>query len=117
MDSVGKIGLIIPEIIDQLDYELLSGIFEQEKSIGYDVIVYTGIFNSQAELQQDYFTNCLENIYSLICKSRLDGIIFAAERFHNVQLVNRIFDYLSQTDVPCLTLGYKYKNYPYICAE
>ena len=26
MDSVGKIGLIIPEIIDQLDYELLSGI-------------------------------------------------------------------------------------------
>lgn len=117
MDSVGKIGLIIPEIIDQLDYELLSGIFEQAKSIGYDVIVYTGIFNSQAELQQDYFTNCLENIYSLICKSRLDGIIFAAERFHNVQLVNRIFDYLSQTDVPCLTLGYKYKNYPYICAE
>ncbi len=117
MDSVGKVGLIIPEIIDQLDYELLSGIFEQAKNIGFDVVVYTGIFNSQAELQQDYFTNCLENIYSLVCKSRLDGVIFAAERFHNVQLVNRIFEYLSQTDVLCLTLGYKYKNYPYIYAE
>ena len=117
MNSIGKIGLIIPEIIDQLDYELVSGIFKQAKSIGYDVIIYTGIFNSQIELQQDYFTNCLENIYSLVCKNDLDGIIFAAERFHNVQLVEKIFDYLSQTNVPCLTLGYRYKDYPYINAE
>ncbi len=117
MEAVGRFALVIPEIIDQLDYELLSGISEQAKSIGFDVIVYTGIFNSQSELQQDYYTDCLENIYSLVCKSKLDGIIFAAERFHNVQLVNRIFDYLSQTNVPCLTLGYKYKDYPYIYAE
>lgn len=106
MDSIGKIGLIIPEIVDPLDYEMLDGVYAQAVKLGYDLIIYTGIFNSQAEFQQDYYTNGLENIYSLISKSNLDGIIFAAERFHNEKLVDKIYDYLTQTNVPCLTPGY-----------
>ncbi|MDD6099052.1 MAG: substrate-binding domain-containing protein [Oscillospiraceae bacterium] len=117
MNSIGKIGIIMPEIVDPLDYEMLDGAYNQAVKLGYDIIIYTGIFNSQAEFQQDYYTDGLENIYSLICKSRLDGIIFAAERFHNEQLVDKIYDYLTQTDTPCLTLGYKREGFPYINAE
>lgn len=117
MKASGRIGIIMPEIIDTLDYDLLSGIQKQAAELEYDVIVYTGIFNSQSELQQDYYTDGLENIYSLISKSNLDGIIFAAERFHNIQLVDKIYGYLSQTDVPCLTLGYKRDGFPHINAK
>lgn len=117
MDSIGKIGLIMPEVTDPLDYELLAGICSQAFLIGYDIVVYTGIFNSQAEFQQDYYTDGLENIYSLICKSDLNGIIFAAERFRNEQLINKIFSYLSQTNIPSLTLGAKRDGFAYINAE
>lgn len=117
MNSIGKIGIIMPEIVDPLDYEMLDGAYNQAVKLGYDIIIYTGIFNSQAEFQQDYYTDGLENIYSLICKSRLDGVIFSAERFHNEQLVDKIYDYLTQTDIPCLTLGYKREGFPYINAE
>ncbi len=117
MESIGRIGLIMPEIVDTLDYEMLDGVYAQAVKLGYDIIIYTGIFNSQAEFQQDYYTEGLENIYSLICKSRLNGIIFAAERFHNDKLVDKIYDYLTQTNIPCLTLGYKRAGFPYINAE
>ncbi|MBQ7047227.1 MAG: GGDEF domain-containing protein, partial [Oscillospiraceae bacterium] len=71
----------------------------------------------QSEFQQDYYTDGLENIYSLISKSSLDGIIFAAERFRNVQLVEKIYSYLSQTDIPCLTLGDKHDGFAHINAK
>lgn len=116
MNSSGRIGLIIPEIVDPLDYELITGAFSQAKMIGYDLIIYTGIFNSIKELQYDIYVESLENIYSLICKNHLDGIIFAAERFHNPELIDKIFGYLSQTKIPCLTLGVKRGDYPYINA-
>ncbi len=117
MNAFGKIGVIMPEIMDPLDYEMLRGIQKQAAELNYDVIIYTGIFNSQSELQQDYYTDGLENIYSLISKSRLDGVIFAAERFHNVQLVDKIYGYLSQTAIPCLSLGYKREGFPHINAK
>ncbi len=105
MEAIGKIGVMIPEIADPLDYELLDGIYMQAAKLGYDVIVYTGIFNSQSEFQQDYYTDGLENIYSLVCQHQLDGILFAGERFRNPNVIARIIGYLKQTDVPVLTLG------------
>lgn len=117
MDAIGRIGIVMPEIVDPLDYELLSGIHTQAAQLGYDVIVYTGIYNSQSEFQQDYYTDGLENIYSLICQSRLDGIIFAGERFRNPDVIDRIFQYLSQTRVPSLTLGMSREGFPHMIAR
>lgn len=111
MTSVGKIGVLMPEIFDVLDYELLSGIQCKANQLGYDIVVYTGIFNSQPELQQDLYTQGLENIYSLICKNNLDGIIFVAERFHNENVKNSILGYLSQTNIPNLVLGCEYDGF------
>ena len=117
MNSIGKIGLIIPEITDPLDYELLDGIYGQAKKLGYDVVIFTGVLNSMSDEKRDYYTEGFDNIYSLICKSSLDGLIFAADRFRNDQLVHRIFDYIAQTDIPVLALEYKHGTIPYINAE
>ena len=46
MGAKGKIGLILPEINSALDHAFLEGACDQGISLGYDVIVYTGIFNS-----------------------------------------------------------------------
>lgn len=117
MNQIGRIGVIIPEIVDPLDYELLDGIYMQAATLGYDVIIYTGIFNSQAEFQQDYYTSGLENIYSLICQSNLDGIIFAAERFRNPDVIDKIYHCLSQTRTPSLTLGMQRDGFPHMIAR
>lgn len=117
MSTTGKIGLILPEIIDPLDYELLRGVHQQAQKLGLDVICFTGIFNSQIELQQDEYIYALENIYSLVCKADLDGILFAAERFHNKPLIWKIYDYLYQTDIPCLALGDEPQSMPFLHAR
>ena len=74
MNSIGKIGLIMPEITDPLDYELLDGIYGQAEKLGYDVVVFTGVLNSMSDEKRGYYTEGFENIYSLICKSSLDGL-------------------------------------------
>ncbi|MDE6789416.1 MAG: substrate-binding domain-containing protein [Ruminococcus sp.] len=117
MDSIGKIGLIMPEIIDPLDYELIQGVHQQAEMVGLDVICFTGIFNSYIEHQQDNYIHALENIYTLICKVKLDGILFAAEYFRNKPLINKIFDYLLQTGVPCLSLGNEQSIIPFMQVE
>ena len=105
MYSIGKIGVLMPEIADPLDYELLRGIQSEAFSLGYDVIVYCSIFNSQEEYQQDTYTRGLENIFSLVRQHRLDGIIYAAERFHNQSLNLRIQQMLTERGTPCLVLA------------
>ncbi len=117
MNAIGKIGVIMPEIVDPLDYELLDGIYGQAARLGYDIIVYTGIYNSQSEFQQDYYTDGLENIYSLICQSRLDGILFAGERFRNPDVIDKIYRCLSQIRIPCLTLGIQRDGFPHMIAK
>lgn len=105
MNSIGRIGVLLPEIVDLLDYELLRGIQKEASALGYDVIVYCSVYNSQVELQQDAYTKGLENIYALLKQHRLDGVIYAADRFHNQELNAKIADVLVQRRIPCIVLG------------
>lgn len=105
MNSIGKIGVLMPEVADPLDFELLRGIQDEAASLGYDVIVYCSIFHSQVEQQRNTYTNGQDNIFSLVTQHRLDGILFAAERFYNQALNAKIQEMLVQSGVPCLVLG------------
>ena len=105
MQSIGRIGVLLPEITDPTDFELLRGIQTQAAALGYDVIVFSGIYNSQTEMLRDDYIKGLENIYTLTGKARLDGILYVAERFHNQATQQQIQQSLMQTDVPCLVLG------------
>ena len=103
-----RLGVILPSLADPLDYELLHGIFDTAKALRYDVFVYTGIYNSHIDLQQGSYIRGLENIYALPAMQQLDGILFAAERFHNQPLCEQIRRQLMQTDTPCLVMGADY---------
>ena len=105
MNAKGRFGIIMPEINSPLDHEFIEGAFAQAQVLGYDIIVYTGVYNSIRELRYDAYISGLENIYTLICTQRLDGIIFAAERFRTQEVIDKIRGYISQTDTPCLVLG------------
>ncbi|MGN0584445.1 MAG: substrate-binding domain-containing protein, partial [Ruminococcus sp.] len=72
--------------------------------------LYTGVFNSIRELRYDNYISGLENIYTLICTQKLDGIIIAAERFHAQDILRKIFDYAVMTSTPCLVLGGETNN-------
>ena len=117
MGAKGKIGLILPEINSALDHAFLEGACDQGISLGYDVIVYTGIFNSLREVRFDQYIAGLENIYTLICSHHLNGVLFAADRFHTDEVIQQIFDSLRQTDVPCLVLGREEPGFPTFEAE
>ncbi|MDO5150082.1 MAG: substrate-binding domain-containing protein [Oscillospiraceae bacterium] len=110
MNARGRFGLVIPEINSSLDYEFIEGVFAEAKILGYDVIVYTGVFNSIRELRYDNYISGLENIYTLICTQKLDGIIIAAERFHAQDILKKIYDYAVMTSTPCLVLGGETNN-------
>ncbi len=100
-----RLGLMIPGIVDPLDFELLNGIYDAAKKLKYDVLIYTGIYNSNIDLQQDSYIRGLENIYTLPAKQRLNGILFAAERFHNQPVREQIRQQLMQTNTPVLVMG------------
>ena len=51
----------MPEIVDPSDYELVKGAHIQAKKPGLDIIIITGIFNSQKELQQDDYIHAPED--------------------------------------------------------
>ncbi len=55
-----RIAVIMPEIVDPSDYELVKGAHIQAKKPGLDIIIITGIFNSQKELQQDDYIHTPE---------------------------------------------------------
>ena len=104
MQSIGKIGVIMPEISDPLDYELLRGIQAQAFRLGYDVIVYSGVYNGTAEAMQTPYAQGLQNIYSLVQKSELSGVIFSAGRFQGEETMQQTAQMLSQVKFPCLVL-------------
>ncbi len=113
MAKYRRFGLVMPEINSPLDRDFVEGAYHQARKLGYDLVVYTGIYNCLREYRYDSYISGLENIYTLICIHRLDGIIFAEERFHTQDITDKIIGYLSQTDTPCIVLGgndSKYSN-------
>ncbi len=112
MNAVGKIGVIIPEIIDPLNYEFLDGVHTEAKRMGFDVIVFTGVFNSQVEFQYDSYIWAMENIYELVCKARLSAVLFCADMFYNQTTKQRVYDILALTNVPVYVLSEEHEVYP-----
>lgn len=112
MHTIGKIGVIMPEIIDPLNYELLNGIYDSAKCFGYDVLVFTGVFNSQSEFRYDSHMIGFDNIYELAGRGELDGILYAADLFYNQQTKAHIYRILQKTDTPCLVLGESHPDFP-----
>ncbi|MGN0621806.1 MAG: substrate-binding domain-containing protein [Porcipelethomonas sp.] len=114
MRSDGKIGVIIPAVIDPLESDLLNEIYSQAEKLGYDIMVFTNASNSLDSFTESDYVHGEEKIYELLCSVELDGILFAAGRFHSLRVIGYITDIIKKSGVPCVALEMKQDDFPYV---
>ncbi|MCI7805002.1 MAG: substrate-binding domain-containing protein [Oscillospiraceae bacterium] len=114
MKSTGKIGVIIPAVTDSLESELLEEIYYQSARLGYDIIVFTNASNSLDSITEDNYILGEEKIYELLSSIRLDGVLFAAGRFHSLRVIRYITDIIKKSGIPCVVLEKKQDDFPYV---
>jgi len=96
----GRVAVLMPAVYDELDKELLSGIYSAAKSIGYDILVFTAV---SAENDEDY-TRGENNIYELPFLTDIDGIIFVPDRFKDTALKEHIVKRIEKSGLPCVAI-------------
>lgn len=117
MTSEGKIGVIIPAVLDHIDTELLDGIHTKASELGYDTLVFTNASKSyDFHPHTDYIIG-EEKIYSLAAGADVDGFIFAAGRFMKQELIRNISSMLKKTNKPCVVLAQPNDDFPCVYAE
>lgn len=112
MIAKGRIGIIMSEITDPLEYDLLRGITDQAHIIGYDVLIFTDTFNTAPQFHDCNYIHSMENIYHLAYMCGLNGVIFAAGRFHNKKVRDNIYASLKKCEIPCVVLEENNEFFP-----
>ncbi len=100
----GKIAVLIPAVYDALDKEFLTGVHTAAKQIGFDTLVFTSVAAENA----DSYTSGENNIYNLPFLTDVDGIIMAANRFHDEKLKADILSQLEKSKTPCVVVEEKH---------
>ena len=114
MKSKRKIGVVIPAVADSLESELLSEIYNCASRLGYDIIVFTNSSNSLDSFLENDYIHGEEKIYELLGCAELDGILFAAGRFHSLRVIEYITSIIKKTGIPCIALERQQDNFPYV---
>ncbi len=117
MTSEGKIGVIIPAVLDHIDTELLDGIHTKASELGYDTLVFTNASKSHDFHPDTDYIIGEEKIYSLAANADVDGYIFAAGRFMKHELIRNITSMLKKTNKPCVVLAQPNDDFPCVYAE
>ena len=99
MKSKRKIGVVIPAVADSLESELLSEIYNCASRLGYDIIVFTNSSNSLDSFLENDYIHGEEKIYELLGCAELDGILFAAGRFHSLRVIEYITSIIKKTGI------------------
>ncbi|MCR4646957.1 MAG: substrate-binding domain-containing protein [Oscillospiraceae bacterium] len=100
-----RIGVIIPAITDNLQSELLDGIYRTAAAAGCDVIVVTTAtsaleFHIQSEIMEGE-----ESIYALLERARLDGVLLVSQYFIKETVRQKLSEIIRKTRIPCIDLG------------
>ena len=85
-----RIAVILPELCDILETELIGGIHETAKALGYDVLILTDTYNVISDSYATPYMQGQESIYHLLSAASFDGVIFAAGRFHRAAMREQI---------------------------
>ncbi len=117
MLAIGRIGVIIPDVYDSLEQELIDGITEQAKRIGYDVLLFSDTCNVLHEYQKCPEIIGFNNIYQLAMQAELDGLMFCSSRFLDADYQDKLNEELKQLSVPCLVVGAQSSCFPYVAAR
>lgn len=100
-----RIGVVIPAITDNLQSELLDGIFKCAAAADCDVIVFTTATNGLDFHIQSEIMEGEEQIYSLLERVRLDGVLFASQYFIKETVRSMISERIRAAGIPCVDLG------------
>ena len=100
-----RIGVIIPAITDNLQTELLDGIFRTAYAADCDVVVLTTATNGLDFHIQNEIMEGEESIYCLIERAELDGILFASQYFIKETVRKVISEKIRKSGIPCIDLG------------
>lgn len=112
--AAGAIGVLIPEVVSALNDELLRGIHEAARILGYDVLIFTDTYNPVDAIDDNQTLNALHNIYQLAVRGDLSGILFASGCFGSSERRMQIHHLLEQASVPCLVLEEECEHLPYL---
>ncbi len=112
-----RIAVILPELCDILETELVSGIHETAKVLGYDVLILTDTLNTISDSYSTPYIQGLESIYQLLDAASYDGVIFAAGRFHRAAMRERIAALLRKRQIPSVVLDERMEDMDSVFAE
>ena len=104
-DSMKRIGVVIPAITDNLQTELIDGIFKTASAAGYDVIVLTTVTNGMEFHIQNEIMEGEESIYKLLERAELDGVLLASQYFVKESARISLSEMIKKTGIPCIDLG------------
>ena len=102
----------MPVITETLDADFLEGIYRQASACGYDVVVFTCSSNMQQQIVPSDYVLAEESIYRLVAQVGLDGLIFAAGKFNDPRVTQRIMDSLQDIRFPCVCTYYPNDRFP-----
>lgn len=100
-----RIGVIIPAITDNLQTELLDGVFKTASAADCDVIVLTTMTNALDFHIQTEIMNGEESVYCLLERAELDGVLLASQYFVKENVRRTISEKIRRAALPCVDLG------------
>ena len=100
-----RIGVIITAITDNLQTELLDGVFKTASAADCDVIVLTTMTNALDFHIQTEIMNGEESVYCLLERAELDGVLLASQYFVKENVRRTISEKIRRAVLPCVDLG------------
>ncbi len=116
MHAIGRIGLIIPHIMDNLDVALISSIHRTAAAHGYDTIIISAAVNYTDSQREDLYCKGQTNIYDLILFGDFDGFIMEANLFCGESFRKSIIERLHKANKPCVIINYDQPYFPIVSA-
>lgn len=116
MHAIGRIGLIIPHIMDNLDVALINSIHRTAAAHGYDTIVISGAVNYTDSQREELYCKGQTNIYDLILSGDFDGFIMEANLFCGESFRKSIIERLHKANKPCVIINYDQPYFPVVSA-
>lgn len=109
-----NIAVLLTALDSDAQAEILSGIEQYGKENGCNIAVFmwfTGMYEREKENMGEV------NICRLPDLNLFDGVILLANVFHIAVNRSLIEGILENVTCPIVTIGYKYKDAPYVCAD
>ncbi|MBR6968073.1 MAG: GGDEF domain-containing protein [Ruminococcus sp.] len=105
MNRRRKIAVVAADIFNDYMNRILVGISEQCRALEYDAFTFLTVFNTDGGGPIQYGE---ENIFTLVEKDVIDGIVLVAGNVAGQNLVNRLFPMLMRCNVPMVSVDYDF---------